>query len=136
MARSYSLDFDLPEQVKRACHEYLEAYLWRCGESCWCVQPILDHIVPETPFPARRQLWQGTFSSDPDSEEYEVLIGELRAVAEERGILLDDQHYGWRYVDDDLESQHRRDIEAAEHAEAAKQQALWNEYWTGVCRVG
>jgi hypothetical protein len=70
---------------------YLEAQIWHCGdEICNCYQPQIDEISPNCsagyPWIRRKEIWRGTFCSDPSHEEYEAMIRELTEKAKNLGV--------------------------------------------------
>lgn len=72
---------------------YLVAEIWGCGdEVCDCYQPqitkILPHVPPRPPWIRREKVWEGTFHSQPEPEEWEQMKRELREAAAANGITL------------------------------------------------
>lgn len=83
--------------------EYLEFYIWNCGdELCNCNRPVVEHVTPNHvaghPWINRKRIWEGTFISDPDYEEYETLRQELIDKAKSYNVTLDEDYYGRKEV--------------------------------------
>lgn len=69
----------------------IEAYIrWWCDDLCDCWQPVIEEISPniEAGYPRvyTKRLWEGTFISQPTSEEMKMLEDELKEEKERRGI--------------------------------------------------
>jgi hypothetical protein len=70
---------------------YLEAQIWHCGdEICNCYQPQIDEISPNHcggyPWIHRKEIWRGSFISEPNPKELSAMQKELAEKAKELGI--------------------------------------------------
>lgn len=76
---------------------YLEAELWWCGdEICNCHQPRIQRRAPNpnvTGVWNISPIWDGTFISNPNEQELEMLREELKVNAARYGIELNDRKY-------------------------------------------
>lgn len=94
-------------QLKHWKRPKLEARMWHCGDPgyCDCYHPVVERITPGKKWPwiKRERLWEGTFHSQPETEEWKNQKAELAKAADDYKIILDSQHdwlYGWRYEDE------------------------------------
>lgn len=76
-----------------AWEPFIEARLWWCGdEVCDCRQPQIVQKTPNlavgSPWYRVQTLWEGTFRSEPSSDELAALRRELEDECRKRGLLL------------------------------------------------
>lgn len=77
-------------------NEWIEAYIWWCGDECSCSQPVINYVWPNRhigfPVTTRRSLWEGTYESEDGDRSMQER--ELEDAAKRYHIPLDDNHYG------------------------------------------
>ena len=73
--------------------ERIVARMWRCGDECDCWQPMVLRITPHPSIERANNLhilWEGTFRSEPLTEELEDMKRELREAAAEFNAVLEE----------------------------------------------
>ena len=69
----------------------LVAEMWWCGDDvCNCYQPKIDRISPNReagrPWIRRKEVWRGTFYSEPSNDEFAEMEKELKEAKKKYGI--------------------------------------------------
>lgn len=64
---------------------YIILHIWWCGDDeCNCSQPLVELVIDnpsDNRCVKRTKLWEGTFTSDPDADEMDKLLNEMKQVA-------------------------------------------------------
>lgn len=77
--------------------ERVLAHMWWCGdEYCNCFLPIIERITPNhvLGFPCikREFIWEGSFISQPSTEDYAQMAEELRQACLEHGVPVPEEY--------------------------------------------
>jgi len=77
------------EKIELAPGQSLHPVFWHCGDEvcdCWCPQIELRGRNDRWPHALISIVWEGTFHSEPTSEEYAEQRAELREACKRYGI--------------------------------------------------